>query len=224
MSLFLTYSPEGSEYLLTPLGYGAVGLLFLLLLGSIYQIGRSRHEPKAGRMDTKRLVFCSAAIALGTVASMIKLGSLPFGGSITLFSMLFVSLTGYLFGLKTGLTAGLAYGILQFITGPYIYAPLQVLLDYPLAFGCLGLSGLLRRQRHGLMTGYLLGVAGRYLCHVLSGYVFFAAYAPEGLDPLIYTLAYNLTYILPEAAVTAAILCVPSVARAIGRIRAQAAD
>ena len=91
---------------------------------------------------TKQLVFSAMAIALATVISVvIKLPSLPNGGSTTLFSMLIVSLVGYWYGPATGLIAAFAYGVLQFITGPYVVHPAQVLLDYPLAFAALGLSG-----------------------------------------------------------------------------------
>ncbi len=138
--------------------------------------------------------------------------------------MLFVSLTGYFYGPKTGLTAGVAYGVLQLITGPYIYAPLQVLLDYPLAFGALGLSGFFHNRKHGLMTGYAVGVIGRYLFHVSSGYIFFAEYAPEGMNPLLYTLGYNLTYILPEFLLTVILLAVPAVGDAVGLVKRQTAS
>ena len=136
--------------------------------------------------------------------------------------MLFITIIGYFYGAKTGLITGAAYGVLQLITGPYIYAPLQVLLDYPLAFGALGLSGFFCRRKHGLVIGYIVGVIGRYICHVISGYVFFAEYAPEGMNPMIYTLGYNLTYILPEMIVTAVLLCIPVVAKAIGQVKKQA--
>src|SRR5699024_3956789 len=92
------------------------------------------------KISTKQLVFSSMSLALATVTSFIKFASLPFGGSITLFSMFFICFIGYLYGPKIGLMTGVAYGILQLITGPYIYHPLQILLDYPLAFGALGLS------------------------------------------------------------------------------------
>lgn len=220
MSLFLTYSAESEEYLLKPAGYAALILLFAAILAGIHFM--SKPVSKSGPVRTRRLVTCAAAMALAMVTSFIKLASLPFGGSITLFSMLFICLIGYIYGLKTGLMTGVAYGILQFITGPYIYAPLQVLLDYPLAFGALGLAGLFSNKKYGLIAGYLLGVLGRYICHVISGYVFFGAYAPEGMNPMVYTLGYNATYIVPEAAATVIVLCVPAVAKAIGRIKRQA--
>lgn len=125
-----------------------------------------------------------------------------------------------MYGLKIGLISGLAYGILQLIVGPYIYAPLQVLLDYPLAFGALGLSGLFVKKNHGLMIGCIVGVMGRYLCHVLSGYIYFADYAPENMNPLVYTLGYNATYIVPELVATLIILLIPTVAHALSRVKA----
>ncbi|MGN1206160.1 MAG: energy-coupled thiamine transporter ThiT [Eubacterium sp.] len=165
--------------------------------------------------NVKQMTFCALCIALGVVMSYIKFASLPFGGSITLFSMFFVMLPGYLFGVRTGIMTGVAYGILQFLVDPYIAAPIQLLIDYPLAFGALGLSGMLHRKKYGLIGGYLLGVFGRYIFHVISGYVFFASYAPEGINPLIYTLGYNLTYLVPETIVTVIILSIPVVRRSL---------
>lgn len=219
MSMFLIYDAENYKYILQPAGYGLLALLLIGLLLSIRLFGKNESSVP---MKTKQLVFCAVSIALATVTSFIKLASLPFGGSITLFSMLFVSLIGYFYGAKTGLITGVAYGVLQLITGPYIYAPLQVIFDYPLAFGALGLSGFFRHKKHGLVIGYIVGVTGRYLCHVISGYVFFAEFAPEGMNPLVYTLGYNLTYILPEMLVTVLILYIPAVYQAVGQVKRQA--
>ncbi|MDO4329264.1 MAG: energy-coupled thiamine transporter ThiT [Lachnospiraceae bacterium] len=219
MSMFLIYDAENYEYILQPAGYLLLAVILIALLASIRIFSK---KDSSRQMSTRQLVFCSMSIALATVTSFIKLASLPFGGSITLFSMLFVSLIGYFYGAKTGLLTGLAYGILQLITGPYIYAPLQVLLDYPLAFGALGLSGFFQHKKNGLITGYMVGTAGRYICHVISGYVFFAEYAPEGMNPMVYTLGYNLTYILPEVIATVIILCIPAVYKAIGQVKQQA--
>lgn len=163
-------------------------------------------------MKIQHLVFCSVCIALSVVTSFFKLGALPFGGSITLFSMFFISLTGYLFGIRAGIASGVTYGILSFVLNPYVFAPIQVLLDYPLAFGALGLSGIFQKKKYyGLIAGYALGVTVRYLFHVLSGYLFFASFAPENTHPLLYTLGYNLTYILPEMILTIVVLCLPAV-------------
>lgn len=218
MSLFLTYDAEAWEYHLTSAGYAAlVVLMILALLASAAVFGK-----ESRRMSTKQLAYCSIAIALATVASFLKLASLPFGGSITLFSMFFICLIGYLYGPKTGLMTGVAYGILQLLVEPYIYAPIQVLLDYPLAFGALGLSGIFWKSRHGLIKGCIVGMAGRYICHVISGYVFFAAYTPEGMNPILYAVGYNATYILPELIATVILISIPAVGMALNQIKRMA--
>lgn len=221
MSWFLTYSAENEEYLLRPAGYAVLVVLLLAVLGAIFLIAK-RSGKKSAKMGTKEMVFCAVAIALATAVSELTFIKFPMGGSVTLFSMLFVSMIGYFYGPKIGITAGLAYGVLQLITGSYIYHPLQVLLDYPLAFACLGLSGLFYQKKHGLLTGYVVGVLGRYICHCISGYIFFSSYAPESMGPVIYTLVYNAGYIFPEMIATVIILLLPPVQKAIGQIKRQA--
>lgn len=175
---------------------------------------------------TRKLVFSGIAIALALfIATYIKLPSLPLGGSITLFSMLIVCLTGYWYGPAVGLTAALAYGILQFITGPYVVHPLQVFLDFPLAFGALGLSGFFSNSRHGLIKGYLAGVTGRFVVHCISGAIFYTEYVGDfggNLAALWSGILYNMTYIVPEAVITIILIALPPVANALNRIKANA--
>ena len=174
---------------------------------------------------TKQLVFSAAAIALATVISVvIKLPSLPNGGSVTLFSMLVITLIGYWYGPATGLLAAFAYGILQFITGPYVVHPVQVLLDYPLAFGALGLAGFFNKKKWGLQIGYIAGVIGRFVFATISGVVFFAAYAPEGMSPLAYSAGYQASYLVPEAIITLIIICIPPVSHALAEVRKRAVE
>lgn len=214
MSIFV--NENQGVYGLTSAGYAAciVILAAVLLLASI-----AAKRSKAKRMGTKQLVFCAVAIALAMVASMLKIYSFPFGGSVTLCSMLLICLIGYLYGPTTGLLTGVAYGILQFIVEPYIYFPMQVIVDYVLAFGALGLSGFFYKSKNGLVKGYLLGVAGRYVFAVISGWLFFGEYAWEGWGALPYSLVYNGCYIFAEAALTAVVLCVPAVAKAFGQVK-----
>ena len=178
------------------------------------------------KVTTKQIVFAAMAIALATVvATVIKLPSLPNGGSVTLFSMLLVSLVGYWYGPSLGVTAAVGYGILQFITGPYIVHPVQVVIDYPLAFGALGLSGFFRFHKNGLLKGYVVGVLGRFIFASLSGMIFYTVYVDsfsENLIAIWASLAYNMTYIVPEAAITIALIMVPSVKRAFAKIKEMA--
>ena len=218
MSFFLTYDAENWEYHLTTPGY--VVLVILMVAALVIPIVLSRKNSK--KMSAKQLTFCAVAMALALVTSFIKAASLPMGGSITLFSMFFMCFIGYLYGPKIGIMTGVAYGILQLIIEPYIYAPLQVLLDYPLAFGALGLSGFFSKKKFGLTTGVIVGILGRYICHVISGYVFFASYAPEGMNPMIYTLGYNATYIVPELIATVIVVSLPPVMKALKYVKTMA--
>ena len=181
---------------------------------------------KESKISTKQMVFSAMAIALATViATVIKLPSLPNGGSVTLFSMLVVSLVGYWYGPITGISAAIGYGILQFITGPYVVHPLQVFIDYPMAFGALGISGFFSKSRNGLLKGYIAGVIGRFFFASISGVIFYTVYVEslgENLVAIWAALAYNMSYILPEAIITLLLLCIPGVKNALGKIKEMA--
>ena len=173
-------------------------------------------------MRAKQITFCAMAIALGTVLSNIKLIHFPTGGAVTLLSMLVICLPGYFFGLGVGIVTGVAYGVLQLLMDPYILSPIQVIIDYFLAFGAFGLSGLFSNSKNGLVKGYLVAVLGRYAFAVISGWIFFGTYAWEGWAPLPYYLAYNASYIFAEAAITVIIISLPPVKSAMERIKQMA--
>ena len=218
---------DNISYIPTVAGRTALTALFLILLAAaVFLAGKKSagsqdavSRKTSARLTARQLSFCSAAIALGTVLSNIKLYEFPFGGSVTLLSMLFVCLPGYWFGLKAGLVTGMAHGILQLIIGPYVIHPLQLLMDYPLAFGAFGLSGLFTDRKNGLLKGYVTGIVGRWLFSTLSGWIFFAEYAWEGWHPLPYSLTYNAIYIFSEGALTPAILAIPHVRESFARVR-----
>lgn len=183
---------------------------------STIETGQKR---SAASLNVKRLVTSAALIGLATVLSMIKVYEFPFGGSVTAFSMLFICVIGYIYGIRYGLLCGVVYGILQFVLKPYIYSPIQVVVDYGLAFGSLGLSGIFAGKKFGMSLGYICGVLGRYIFAVISGYVFFAEYAWEGWSALPYSMAYNGAYIFTEAIVTLVILQLPPVKAGIEKIK-----
>ena len=208
---------------LTPVGLVSVAvLIFLLIIAAI--ILRPKATGSIRTIATTQLVFSAVAMALAMVTSEIKLTRLPMGGSITLFSMLFIVLIGYWYGLKAGLMTGFAYGLLQFLMDPVFYSPIQLLVDYPLAFGALGLSGFFSEKKNGLLKGYVLGVIGRYVFAFISGGVFFGSYAPEGTPAAIYSLTYNATYIVPEAITTLVIISMPAVSKAMRYVRLKATN
>lgn len=172
------------------------------------------------KFSTKQLVFSAVAIALAAVTSMIKPFDLPMGGSVTLFSMLFIVLIGYWYGPYVGLATAIAYGLLQFVMEPYFYTIPQFFTDYPLAFGALGLSGFFCNKKNGLLKGYIAGVLGRYFFAFLSGVIFFGSYAEgSGMSAAVYSLVYNGSYLLTEAVITIAVISLPPIANALNRIK-----
>lgn len=171
--------------------------------------------------NTRKLVFSSMGIALAMVTSYIKVWEMPMGGSVTLLSMLFICLIGYWFGPRYGLITGIAYGILQFVVDPYMVSLPQALFDYPLAFGALGLSGFFSNKKYGLQAGYAVGVLGRFVFSTLSGVIFFASYAPEGMNPWAYSSLYQGTYLGAEGIVTLIVLSIPPVSKALASVKAQ---
>ncbi|MDO5574111.1 MAG: energy-coupled thiamine transporter ThiT [bacterium] len=179
---------------------------------------------KSNHFYVRRLAFCGVALALGTVTSLIKVFEFPFGGSITLLSMLFICLIGYFYGPVTGLCVGVGYGVLQLFLEPIIYYPLQVIMDYFLAFGCLGLTGFFCKKKHGLLIGYIVSITGRWIFASLSGYIFWSEYAWDGWNAIAYTMVYNGAYIYAEGIVTIILLALPPVANAIDRVRMTATE
>ena len=207
---------KDGSYSLTGAGYTVLVLIMLALLLAACYITKADQKGKTG---TRRLVFSAMAMALAFVTSFIKFLSLPMGGSITLFSMFFICLIGYWYGLRSGLMAAVAYGILQMVVDPYIISIPQMLCDYIFAFGALGLSGVFSRAKHGLVKGYLLGIAGRFVFSFLSGLIFFGQFAPEGMNPAVYSAAYNGSYIFTEGVLTIIIVSIPPVAKALAKVK-----
>lgn len=219
MSFFVTYSKADGIYNLTLAGFTALVIIMIaVLLAGCAIFGKNK------KVGAKQLVFSAMAIALATVTSFIKLFSLPMGGSVTLMSMLFIVLIGYWYGVGPGFTAAIAYGILQLITGPYIVSLPQMLVDYIFAFGALGLAGLFANKKYGLIKGYIVAVIGRFFFAVLSGVVFFAAYAPvtmgnKTIDAIIYSATYNGSYLAVEGIITIIVVSIPPVKKALDYVK-----
>lgn len=171
-------------------------------------------------------------IALSAVLGLLTVWQMPQGGSISLV-MLPLFVLALLRGPTVGLAAGALYGVVDFMIKSYYFHPVQVLLDYPVAFAACGLAGLFAVSwarlssdgRYGTafiraaVPGIAIGAVGRYAAHVLSGLVFFASYAREaGQAPLIYSAVYNsfvLISAVASAVIAAAVL--PALHRTLAR-------
>ena len=179
---------------------------------------RLRLNLNPAHWGAQALAEIGVAIALAAALSWIAQAlptRMPQGGSfgLEMLPILFVALRR---GVLPGVVAGGLFGLLQ-LTGvagtPYIYHPLQAALDYPFAFAALGLAGLVPVDSPAGASGVLrltgaaaLGTGARFACHFLSGLIFFAEYAPTWEAPWLYSITYNLLYLLPSAVVTAIVL------------------
>jgi thiamine transporter len=145
--------------------------------------------------QTKILAEMVVSVALAYVLNMIVLFRMPQGGSVTAVSMVPLLWLALRRGAKIGVLGGVVFGLVDVFPEPFIVHPVQFLLDYPIAFGALGLAGLLGSRP---ILGVILGIVGRFACHFVSGVVFFATYAPEGMNPVLYSAIYNGSYLVIE--------------------------
>jgi len=144
------------------------------------------------------LVEGGLAAGLAIALSYLRLWRMPQGGSITLENLPLL-IYALRWGVKGGFGAGAVAGLVQLILGGYVVHPAQALLDYPIAFGVLGFAGLIRKPLWG---GMLLGTTLRLAAHIASGVIFFASYAPEGTNVLLYSTIYNGSYMLPNLVIS----------------------
>ena len=174
-----------------------------------------RRETDRVRIITETIVM----VALAGALYLIKIFTLPQGGSVTLGSMVPIFLLALRRGLRIGIVAGVAFGLVALVEDVYsgvevIFYPAQVILDYPLAFGLLGLAGFFQKIP---ILGVGVGIAGRFCSHFVSGTLFFASYAPAGVSPFIYSAVYNGGFLIPEFVITVALMIALVRVRALER-------
>ncbi len=164
---------------------------------------------------TKTLTECAILTALATVLSFVKIWNMPWGGSITLLSMLPVCMVSVRHGIKWGLGTSLVYSCIQLfsgitmdgllgwgLTGGMLFA--CVMFDYILAFAVLGFAGVFKNKANaGVVGGVAMVILLRFVCHVVSGaYVFKSAGLLWDLfvvdNPWLYSMGYNAAYMVPE--------------------------
>lgn len=164
--------------------------------------------------NTKILVEGAAMVALATVLSFIRVFKLPWGGSITLLSMLPIALFSIKRGVKSGLIVSFLFSLIQLFQGimdglfGWGLSPVMliacILLDYVIAFTVLGLAGVFRKKGLvGWISGISLAIGLRFLTHFLSGVVIWQSFGElwEGFsteNSVVYSLLYNGCYMLPE--------------------------
>ena len=170
------------------------------------------------KASASMLALAGMSIALAKVLDFIKIYQLPNGGSVTLGAMVPLMLFAILYGWKWGVAVGALYGLIEFMLNPYVVHPLQMILDYPLAFAMLGFAGIAfgnRKKFLSVLPSIILAAALRLAVHVISGCIFYstidftkegasllAALSPSNwLSGLGYSITYNASYLIPETIV-----------------------
>lgn len=180
-------------------------LLFVAAIVFVISL-RQKQDSHSKQVNTKKLVLGGMCVALAFILSFFKIFSMPQGGSVTLASMFPIVLYAFVCGPVAGIMAGISYGILQFLQDAFAAHWISIIVDYPLAFACLGLAGIIPSTikslevRFGL--GLFLAILGRFFMHLVSGSIFFAEYAPEGINPWVYSAGYNVSYLGVEFIIT----------------------
>ena len=175
----------------------------------------NKNNSKSTKNRVLMLTESAAMIAFATVLSIVKIVDMPYGGSVTACSMLPLLIISYRYGTKWGLLTSFTYGVIQMLLGmdnltyaTSFWAVIAIILfDYLFAFVVQGLGGLFRKltktQGQALCTAAIVTGLLRYLCHTVSGCTVWAGMALPTKEALIYSLSYNLTYMLPEIIVLA---------------------
>ncbi len=174
-----------------------------------------------------KLTVASIFIALATVLSLIKIFSVPLGGSVTLLSMLPIIMLAFMLGFKWGMGCAFVYSLIQLLLGITLDGLLgwgltpvmligTIVLDYILAFSVLGFAGIFQRKGTvGMIFGTATVIFARFICHFISGFVIFKELEQFEVfgkiftgRPTLYSLCYNGLYMLPELVITVVVAAV----------------
>lgn len=146
-------------------------------------------------------ILAAFALVIDILPLSIKL---PTGGSIS-FAMIPIFIIAYRWGFKMAFLGGLIWGLLQIVVGDaIILTPIQVLIEYFVAFAFIGFAGLFYKKiQQTLINGggkktifYIIlatfvGSFARYFCHFIAGIIFWGQYAPKGQSAVLYSLIVN---------------------------------
>ena len=169
--------------------------------------------------SVRKLTESAVFIAIGTVLSFLKI-DLPFGGGVTIASMLPLIIISHRWGWKWGVFTAFVYSVLQLLFGldnvgyatTFLTAAGVVLLDYIIAYTVIGLSGIFDKPcgktRKSVCVGIAVTFFLRFLCHYITGVWIWGGWMPESFmnitmtSPWLYSFLYNGWYMLAELIVT----------------------
>jgi thiamine transporter len=168
--------------------------------------------------DTRIFAEIVVFSALAAVLYAVRPFTLPFGGAITLGSMVPVMFLSLRRGVRVGIIAGAVVGVLALpidvVTlgaSNIIVSPQQVFLEYPVALGLIGLTGIFHRKNvQFAIAGAAFSVFLRFLVHYFVGvYVWYYVYSfPLGYGQYVWPAVYNGSFLLVEFIISAVLLAV----------------
>lgn len=213
---------ERATKTVTVISIVAVALLFGLIA---VLCGKSKK-----RYDAKHIAFAGLTVGLSFALSYLKVSPVTNGGSVTLASMVPLLIYAYFYGVIDGLLAGTIFGLLNFISGPWILTPMTFFLDYPLAYASIGLMGFAKKLGKKPATQVTLGVllvySVRFLCHFFSGVIYFLensiwvdfpAWALNG--PFVYSFLYQCLYLPMDMVISLTVLVVLAKTKVLDRLQ-----
>ncbi len=167
------------------------------------------------RITPTLLTESALMVAVATVCSLIKI-DLPYGGGVTIVSMLPLVIISHRHGWRWGITTAFVYSIIQLIFGldnvGYASSTAMafgvIFLDYIVAYTVIGLAGAFGKGRKGVAIGIIVTFFIRFLCHFVTGVWIWKEWMPEtffGLtmtSPALYSALYNGWYMLAELVIT----------------------
>ena len=163
--------------------------------------------------EAKILAEIIVFAALSAALYIIRPFSLPYGGSITLGSMVPVMWLSLRRGIRIGFIAGAIFGLLALFIDvmllPYspITNPVQIVLEYPIAFGTLGLAGIFHKNSTApAIVGVGISMLVKFFLHFIAGIVFWVWTVPEGWNPVAWSAVYNGSFLLVEFIVSAILM------------------
>lgn len=169
----------------------------------------SKSASSSNYTKTRWVIEAGIMLALAQVLSYVQIMELSSGGSVTAGSMVPIILFAIRWGYRKGTLVGVAFGALQFLLGKkYSFHPISIFCDYLFAYGFLGLAALWKGSLPKTVLSTAIAVTMRFVSHVVSGVIVFGHLAPAGQTPLVFSILYNSSYLIPELIICVIIVIV----------------
>lgn len=199
---------EQTTETVTYVSLGAIALIVIVLALTCI---------KASKFTTRSIALAGVCLAASFTLSFLKFSPVLYGGSITLASFVPVLIYAYAYGPLKGILVGAIFGLLNFISGPYILTPMTFVLDYILAFASIGLMGFAKNfgklsTTSKVVLGTILVYVARFIFHLVSGFIYFAEDSIwvdlPAPNAFVYSLIYQAVYVPADCLIATVVMIV----------------